>query len=336
MMGPLRLRFALAVGCVLPFLWTALFPAISVSTGELKPRGVFVDENALSVSSLIQTRRENIPMLNANCTNWNCVCSSMSVAAVICRPKVGLIEIHFTSVRKMQSEEATVIVFPIETGAVAFSWSLDFIYSFLAAIDHRISTSKNVIVLIVPTAARDRLERFSPILQDWLSRYHNQSHDAHQSARFIVREALVIDLLGSSRYELDAVEQWSGGMTLLTTGSNGVLPNMDLTSLIKTLYSKPLRVSTAAANPFTANWRGEMDSYGRRLWDMLLYIIDLALGPSFFHAQFLERNIDSLTIAPGNPQLHGKGGVTPSDLIGLLLLILRATHSLHGSLMQIV
>ena len=39
---------------VLSILWWLLYPLVSISTGEWKPRGLYVDENALLVNSVAQ------------------------------------------------------------------------------------------------------------------------------------------------------------------------------------------------------------------------------------------------------------------------------------------
>jgi hypothetical protein len=35
----------------LSIIWYLLFPLVSITTGELKPRGIYVDENALLVNN---------------------------------------------------------------------------------------------------------------------------------------------------------------------------------------------------------------------------------------------------------------------------------------------
>jgi hypothetical protein len=46
----------------LGILWVLLFPAVTISTGELKPRGSYFDENALLVRAVVCMYRGCLPL----------------------------------------------------------------------------------------------------------------------------------------------------------------------------------------------------------------------------------------------------------------------------------
>lgn len=194
--------------------WASLFPIVNVSSGELKPRSLFVDENAYMASTLQPPKRhlrrmltsklvsslEDIPSNFRSIFGTNIQCEFQSrIKTTSC-----LVENR----RRPTNEETTVLVFPVAVGRNSSALSVAMALELTKTLKDVSWSSRNHLMLFVPAATV-----FSPHLESWLDEHIGSIGGLHA---VIIRESLVVSIRESSTKEL----------RLLVIGPNGLLPNM--------------------------------------------------------------------------------------------------------------
>jgi hypothetical protein len=194
--------------------WASLFPVVNVSSGELKPRSLFVDENAYMASILQPSKRhqhcllpgevvsslEDIPSNFRSLLGNKIRCEFQShIKTTIC-----LVENR----RRPTNEEAAVLVFPIAVGSNASALSVAMALELAKTLIDVPWSSRNHLLLFIPVATV-----FSPHLESWLDEHVGNVGGLHFG---IIRESLVVTVRESSTKEL----------RLLVVGPSGLLPNM--------------------------------------------------------------------------------------------------------------
>jgi hypothetical protein len=224
------------------------------------------------------------------------------------------------------------------------------------------------------TTAFRRSLRHSQALSDWL-RYNPTSDVEAGSSRLpfigLVRDAWVVELLPPSGARAGAgAGAGAGGVApiaLHATGLNGNLPNMDMVSaplalhpglirpgyitalphrslvweealsgvlqqLALALNSKEFLSSEQPSSPSSAGWRG-------RLLGLCSHGTALLSGPDGLHSQFLQRNIDSVSLrvplaklGPSAGSSSSQSGVSNKELLGLIGDLVRLSSNLHEHL----
>ena len=353
---------------------------MSITTGEMKPRGMFVDENALSLGSIphrygpIHTRSSQKQSLNTSivtCSNdWACICNRFSEPGLSCvlkeisefdtfeywqrKVESGFIaEIHLESFRRLLNDEISLFVFPATHGTLHDT--IDIVLLFVAAIERYQVATKQIIILIVPTSTYKFDQKFSPEVEMWISSRYSQEQMGFKSMGFadgLIREALVIDLFGrpvegnnlskgvSDNLRSNFQQQWTGGLAVMSTGINGALPNMDIIAALGVVFRKPIEIgeNKLGLNYDFSHYSSKTQGYLIRLCNLFEYVASIAQGSSGFHSQFLNKNIDSVTIRPGRAVYSadidmGAKSISVSEFIGGLCLFIQSSHSLHGELM---
>lgn len=166
---PIKLENAVTCLYFASIIWCLLFPVVNITTGEKKPRGIYVDENALLVSSgtsgfPLSNNNENSPQwLNFQHIKVSVRQSSNSVSS-FCR----FVTSNHASVSCCQIEKSTgtmtkiIVDHPwktrsLEVTTIAISYhSTNKIQSlaYAAALIERISTSnwlsKRILILLIP------------------------------------------------------------------------------------------------------------------------------------------------------------------------------------------
>lgn len=338
-----RKRLLCVIVYALSVAWLLLFGAVSVSTGELKPRGIFVDENALNVKFSTDGPRHLSQVLAepAVCQQWDCacLCSPYIDGLIMCTDHCHnsypcVVELSISPPSNMITQEATVFAFLLN-GESPELWIQDYVLSLSRIISESAWTTKSVIILLVPSSKVN--SGASPALERWIGAYHAAS-DVRAGSRPLLRSAFVVDLgSGSPSANIPSSIHWRGHIVVLAPGLNGQLPNMDMLANLRAIqqiniffskYDFTLPVLLQRSNK-------QLKAYAQRMLGLLKFSLALFSGPSGLHHLFLAKNIDSVSILLGEP-FFDKGqpkyddGLTAGDLTEFLMRVLRSDHLLHG------
>ena len=237
------------VGCV----WVLLFPAISVTTGELKPRGMYVDEHALLVHSQLFKNPVLVPVSYINDTRDLGVCDKLDNPLISCSilknlsvssAETGNIS-HNTDItqiilRPYRSKiiyESTVLIFYYIPGVDCME---ELVVRLVSSIQKHLHSAewmaRNIVILVIPS-------QHPHLLDAWLRQTHAPSAqqlqdlayalvDGSTAAAYVgtIREAYVLDLTQEKACHSDSSQYAFSSLTLLHDGLNGIFPNMDMVS----------------------------------------------------------------------------------------------------------
>ena len=355
MTSSLRLRRLLSVACFLiGTLHVLLFPLVNVSSGELKPRGLFIDENAFTMNSKSLSRSDAFPSVDemeaAFGVDVNKRFRTMYALKEVLRGlgstcevfKQSLMTCALQSIHKSKSQEATVLVYPVYYSNVTFISgddllhkfvidSLPFSYALTFASSLRMAkwASRNFVMIFLPISAPSTSSssslgynpRFSRSLHQYLNHYHGKNPNESMESAGLLRDSFVLDF---HPVETDAddimhptvAELISTSITFKTAeirivGSNGVLSNMDfITAPLVTYYSRHFETEAnflvskfryywhklLVTHPYHLLFSLSRSMYIENLIGLLSFGFAQICGPSGFHGEFLDRDIESLTI----------------------------------------
>lgn len=316
-----RVWFGSALCYVAGILWIFLFPLVSISTGELKPRGIYIDESSLQSYSpaTFNYETKEVADLRGLCERLSLRCSHLIDQSY---------EIILDSLHKPISDEVIAIVLPYYEDNIHISHVLGVLCENLVDSEW---LAKRVLLLLLPS------HNSSSILQDWIYHYHHM--DKQTSRKYgLLREAYVIDLIEEGGWD---------DIVVNIIGSYGRLPNMDILASILltdhkniiTLESDTRRleeVSTildysyrSVRRVFTSN---EALKYSRKLFGLFAFMFKMSFSLNReLHDLFLNYNIDSLTIRPRRLD-RAKAGekVDIVDLLTLVEKLIRSSSNLEG------
>ena len=329
-----------------------LFPLVNISSGELKPRGLFIDENAFTMNSKSLRRSIAFPSVNEIEATFDV--STNQRFRTILSLKKALIPITGTcevfkqslmgctlqSLHKSRSQEATVLVFPVYYRDIVFtsvddmlqrevidSLSLTFAFSLACSLRMASWASRNFLLIFLPMSAplssSGYNQRFSRSLNQYLDLYHRHNANLHEPIESVglLRDSFVLDfhpvggvsndIMHPSIGELLSNSISLSSVELRIVGSNGVLSNMDfITAPLVTYYS---RFFETEANYFVSKFHHYVDKilavhprsllntihknlYLERLIGLISFGFAQICGPSGLHGQFLDKDIESLTM----------------------------------------
>ena len=235
-------------------VWWLLFPLVSISTGELKPRGLYVDENGLSVgtgawSPRYHGRHQADPLTRSSSSSSSLrsppsplVCERFAAnVTVTCNdvhlPSGSLVQLTVDHAWKAAGLEVTVVVVVYHSSNAAQS------AAFAADVAARAGGSdwlaKRVVVLLLSTLTTMD-NSASAVLDEWLDAYHHRSPASHgRGVQHVglLRDAYVVDFsepfvaaTGRTRGNSASGPPAWAAVQLLVVGANGQLPNMDFLS----------------------------------------------------------------------------------------------------------
>jgi hypothetical protein len=328
----------------LSLVWILLYPAVNVTTGEVKPRGLYVDEHAL----LVQSQLFRGPALAKRQKHGIClICDHYRNSATACRNVFAgekdnnqLTEIILAPPKSKLLYESTVVVLRYVSNDTCSLRSVTDIVDSLALYLERVQwMAKNVVILLQGSDPTSRSD--SKQIDDWLAMNHRPSHEHLQHVAKdrlagqltyefgTIREAYVLDMTTSEL--CTGSETQFNALTLQHTGTNGLLPNMDMIAYPLSIHADILQTesancaaqlaSTVTNNLYALTTRnntsslvGEASSFLWNSWseiesskaargyrDRLLGLVcsmcaHIVGGDRGFHASFLEYNIDSITV----------------------------------------
>ena len=209
---PSRAKFlTLASYCYLiAIYWIFLFPVINISSGELKPRGLFIDENAF-VLSLKSPSASSLPPLPSHLKatykvetmhdlieTFNTVLDRDSVRCYMFESEIASCSVR--NKRKPRNLEATVLAFPLwfqsgrqhegntyayasnlrnDSDTIADSTAVAFALHLAWLLSEAEWSSRNYILLFIPAERGDVSSSasttliYSHHLERWLESYHS-------------------------------------------------------------------------------------------------------------------------------------------------------------------
>ena len=339
---------------VLGVIWFFLFPAVCISTGELKPRGMYVDEHALLTTS-IPFEKVNFKLTESKHRNETEMLAFFELEGYEINVERSLYSFIIAPRNSPTGPEVSVLVFKM-CGPLYQQWIIDVIVSISNHLRASRWMSKSVLVLIVTNGS----DSYSHAIADWLRRYHlrttfvDSAGHVQVSPQFhgLLRDALILDMMPCSvsldeNHDMKSPQGWPDGYELAFIGSNGQLPNMDMISAILSMQSKyiTLRHDRALSLVFTDSGAGASaqslgySNYWDRLQGLFAFCRGLIMGPDGWHGHFLAHNIDSMTLKP----LTGLSGVasnqkptnrpteaTMGHFLSVIISVLRINSNLHG------
>lgn len=371
--------------------WTLLHPVVSVLTGELKCRNGYIDENSLEPSNLrteseysilpssassataVKNNHNQLPSLCdavhdklSNYTNISChrqltrkpSTLSFDVARLV--PTANTLE---------PSNEAIVLVvpYPSETGSWSTSqlhYSLLELLQFLAS-PQTVPWLAKTILLLSPTSRNQSLYDVVDVFLDSYMGVYDRTAESRieeplppSVSNAMIRNLLVLDVQPLQGYESENNE-----VRILPHGRRGVLPNMDLVFVTKSIYSRPPPSNSAlrrqgksmmSANllmhphgKYKQQWKefikdkitsfssARIELWAISLADLVMFAYTLLMGPYGAHSLALDRGIDALTIEARyvvNTDQKIISNMFVTDYIQKLELEIRALSNLHERL----
>lgn len=198
-----------------------LHPLVSISTGELKPRSLFVDEHALPVQSSVVDRTVAV----ANHENWDpsinpCEILEPFVSFCLLNGSSLTFTVESTQVPSARERIFLGLILPALTVTkgdnvlTVDAALMDLIYSL--AQNYRVAkwVAKQTFVHIAPSSAS---------LQDFVQ---SSAYDTYLPVSTLTREAYLLDLS-----ELSTSLEWKE-ISLIANDHMGTQPNMDLVSYL--------------------------------------------------------------------------------------------------------
>jgi hypothetical protein len=336
-------------------LWLLLFPLVSISSGELKPRSLYIDEHALLINSgtkyLYAHGAATYSVYNSSlndevqkdelCNMFHCQELYMSND----EKTNPIVHIELNS-RHLETIVISFIVSPSQR-------SNNYITSIAKQIKDTKWIAKNVLLLLIyQDCANDKCDRnnnellYSERIERWF-----QLHYHHRYG--LLRQNFIVDLT-----QIDKVSGSDSMTELMYVGVDGQLPNMDLLSAALAVlpphvvvegrskryanaYEKehPMQYLPTSSLPrvlqllvlhlhqIISNLFGKtapIDDYFHRLTALFEHLFASAKGPSGVHSQFQLRNIDSMTLRYHNQSSY--------DVTNDVMKLVRVANNLHEEL----
>jgi len=249
------------------FLWFLIHPLISVSTGELKCRGLYIDENSL-LSGNFDVKDYANEMKITDFSSEKSVCSTIapSRSNIMCvrHQNFDLIKIVPLSSPTEPTEAIALTISPpyqFTESKKEFGWTESTFHRSILNLIHRLSDptqspwlAKSVFI-VVPIIRNEteflNIESYDQLMEDtvinFLTSYlgHNLESLPHRITFPILRNVVVINLHQNVDNTLQAspIE-----IKILPQGRRGLLPNLDLVSAIAELFSLHARSKTTSVS----------------------------------------------------------------------------------------
>jgi hypothetical protein len=342
---------------LLGVVWIFLFPLVCITSGELKARGTFSDENALLLHHLSPIQ-DAIKTMGSSTESIDEICDVMGSLGLPCllhtleRADGTSARNIYTIVRPQHGgsdhKDCMMVVVP-RVGGSGLRIALE-IVKYLHSEARWLS--RNLILLISDEADVSFSGRgvgFWPSTKAFVDDYHSRRMGVVEKHAGLIRAALILDIPPAASWD---------SVRVLTAGVNGELPNMDLVHLAarclsEALYSSPRTAiwgdscwwngaqAPMGCNDFAARamrWISTPPKqlpHSRRLLQYLTDLLgfvgsagSLAMGPSGPHAHFLRHSIDAVTITA----LPTEQGTSQEALGSAALTILRAISNMEEDL----
>lgn len=255
-------RLATASVCV-GIVWLACLPAISIVTGELKPRSVFFDETTMSPMAaratiatshwfqhevtVLQSVLQSQVASDVACARAACERHRDGFTQFVVRPKCGAATLEAIALVVFDNDKtAAAMAFAIAEGLSKVDW-----------------LAKAILVVVGDAKA-------------FVEAYHSTRDMARAG---ILRAAFVLE--------------HGAKLRLRIIGANAALPNMDFVHLIST----GLRMDVAVEGTRVDN------TYWDRASGLINWLGHYMTGPTGEHAVFINYGIDAVTVRGPSPTI---------------------------------
>ena len=218
------------------FLWILLFPSFSISTGETKARGLYVDEHALLVKSKI-SQSFNLKVVIENSAWNNCEGMLGQCTMLSFGDDQKLLEINVDSRFSYRSPESTLLVFNNYDASMR-----KLLLKLVAVLTESNWLARRIIILaIFPSGEQNVDNRFSPSLELWLKCDFDNESCSRNDFRGLIRDAYIIE--NTPDRNVTDQNPWQelsfDSIALRSTGINGQTPNMDMVSYPLSIFTYP-------------------------------------------------------------------------------------------------
>nr|CCA14462.1 transmembrane protein putative [Albugo laibachii Nc14] len=354
---------------ILGVIWFLLHPIVTISTGQLRCRNTYISENELLIESIeaqfstLETQTIlashtypngslRDPLYNQIVTKWlidqletipkvSAFTQSFSGNSHRCSRCTNVYGILKASPLADGKESIVLIAHPPQTpedldkpfSSVAVGMGL------LRHLSQVKWLAKDIIFLISDDGPTQGSDGYSPGTQAWLEAYFS---DPVLNAETLAMRAGVIR--AAINLEITTQESNQPSFSLLVSGENGQLPNLDLinvailafqkngivpsmsrcrihdqlkseqgcSDMLSTAFIKLNRLlSVIDYFPFfsypTRDIKKKWGEYLFKLHGMVRFMVSLAIGPTGSHAAFISYNIDSITTVLNLPSRKRSG-----------------------------
>ena len=379
-----KLAVVLYVGAL---LWWLCHPWASFSTGELKARQLYVDENALVVQALVQSDIDSkmngdtqLPpqqlLFESN------ICDHVQhIGATSCVQIGGgngvssITQVVVDSPTKPLTGEAILFALPYrkdENEHAVKNVVSAFVYSLINGAPW---LSRRVMILLVEVDCSNKshsndicidneLIIYSKALDEWLKKQTGRdSHHGEPTERVaasLIREAYIMEISVNRNYGQHS-DALGPTCELHFYGVNGALPNLDMISSTLALFGDSMTVSpqggrNAAFDDPLSLWYSialktmdviidsitstvgssqSLESYYANSLGLMKSSMSMAHGRGDgLHSQFIDKNIDSITIRTFTSSKSNKQGqgAAYDELVRRMLLLGRLSSNLYEEL----
>jgi len=291
-----------------------LFPLVSLSTGELKPRGTFFEHKDLlphfTSSSSFSPRAFDFAVGSEKETSSVC-----DIFENLGHPCIwhgaSLVWSYVTPSFVDDAEEVIVIVASHKECESASA--LDTNFRRLASFQNHLQDSRwlaKTVVLLVPMGGNS-----DGALEAWLNLYLvssvGQQHRTMMPVSGTIRAALAVNFACPSGLQ--------GGydINLAVVGERGRLPNADLVNLASHSFRGLAKIEQSAGSESTSYWR--------RLTSLLGFCQAMLREPAGYHHVFLNAGIDALSVE-AEPSLAGRSASAEDILRAVETMIRSLNH----------
>jgi len=290
-----RWRLFSVLGFVLGILWVCLFPLVCITTGELKCRRAYFDENALSAGG----GKHEFSVEHLRSTAMTMPLAANMPAGILEKvmARTGLEDIeefekgmHVGVLRPRIGADRRGSIVLVSTSPAAFKIAM----AVVKALADVTWLSKALIVVSCPS---------SEALRRWVDAYHNDLRNMTRAGMMI--GGLVLDVKDPPK------EGFAKAINILVPGSNGELPNLDLVNVVVHLLKANgptmlpnVKFTRRRSNRITEladYFRGFAKSPGEKLYvkrmeNLVYFMQGVIFGPSGWHAHLVHYDIQAVTL----------------------------------------
>ena len=292
--------------------WTCVHPILSIVTGEAKCRGWFIDDNSMETTYLRLSPQKYLPA-DPHPQGLSSLCDSLyrsrnnlrdNVECLRCEEGLEVARVVPVSNSVAPTAETIAIVVPVPDDWLAS----DFHNAILQLITRLSSPSscpwlaKTVLVVSPVEKGASLHATVSSFLNVYLGDLSSSNVTSSLPMEYttgILRNLLVLDIR--------VIETGSENeLRILPQGRHGLLPNMDLTFAVMSMYSRILNghiimhsygeISKKYKRRMPVGLSVAIQQWAFDLGNMFLFSYSLAMGPYPPHYVALDKGIDSLTI----------------------------------------
>lgn len=299
-MAKLKLWVGSIICTLLALVHIAMFPLVSISTGEMKPRGTYFEENSLLPSLATSTYSQPLSLDKLQKTTKSSIqlCQFLESEGLPCYHGSSFI---WSVVKPYFIDEGKEVLVLVALSNNDCSIAAHLI-ALLKHMKHERWLTKSVVLLVPLQNGQNKCTRgsnASVVVDDWLSLFEGDVRGSNTllPVSGTIRAAVAIDIG-------DASCNSKFDVRLNVVGNKGQLPNMDLPNLVSQAFKNFISIESDvddrhAGGQYSVLLRGMLHMFSAMLQSL----------PSV-HGSFLHRGIDAVTVellpsSAGGRHAHG-------------------------------